>query len=460
MKASKSSFLYLACGFTTGFGKKGRCIMVRKVLILTAIVSVFSACFCTEAAQIPVSWDGGGNYNDWDDAENWDPNIVPDNNATNTYAVTINAGTGEVFVGLRQRSTIDQLDCYGEVSLAMGPHDWQNEPVELTLVDPNGLTNHGELEIDEMEIIGNVTNTAGAMLELCDLEIDGNLYNQAGAMIEVEFENDVEGDLQNEGTLIIPHASDLLVDKNIRNAGLIQLFDGECASYEIFDNNSIGVIRGFGVLYADQLLRNKGEITAYGGSLAIACDGPLTNTGVLGNKPLSSLHIKPAEDVNNFRTIEVHAGGGVAFDCNLVNDTNGVIELCGGTLAATSITQTADANFAGFGGITGDVVIDPNGLIELTGPTNIVGDVNIQTGAVLEISDGTTLITGHTTCNNGTIHMKGGRIIPQGDFTNNNCTIIWEPGTYSNVADFNLDGQVNFKDFGEFADTWLWQTGL
>jgi len=35
---------------------------------------------------------------------------------------------------------------------------------------------------------------------------------------------------------------------------------------------------------------------------------------------------------------------------------------------------------------------------------------------------------------------------------------IWEPGIYTNAADFNLDGQVNFEDFAYMADTWLWQT--
>ena len=78
--------------------------------------------------------------------------------------------------------------------------------------------------------------------------------------------------------------------------------------------------------------------------------------------------------------------------------------------------------------------------------------------SVLEISDGTTLVTGHTT-NNGTIHMKGGRIIPQGGFTNNG-NVIWEPGLYNNIADFNLDGEVNLQDFADFAGTWLWQAGL
>jgi len=430
--------------------------MFRSISLSVAIVTFFSFCCAVEAEQISVSWDGGGDYNDWDNANNWDPNVVP-NNGTDTYAVTINAGTGEVHVGLRQRSTIDQLDCYGEVGLVMGPHDWQNEPVKLILVNPNGLTNYGDLEMDELEINANITNTAGAGLELCEVEIEGNLYNLASAVIAAELENDVEGDFQNDGTLTIIHASDLLCDSNLYNNGQINLYDGECGVENILDNNSTGIIKGFGVLYADQLLQNKGKVYAYGGSLAISGEGPFLNSGILANYALSSLHIKSVADVNNNGTIEVHAGGGVAFDCNLINEPNATIQLLGGNLAASSITQTADANFAGFGGITGDVVIDANGVIQLSGPTNIVGDVEIDQNATLEISDGTTLITGQCTCNNGTIHMKGGRLIPQGGFTNNNCNIVWEPGTYTNVADFNLDGLVNFKDFADFADTWLWQ---
>ena len=423
--------------------------MFRKVLILIATVLLFWAC-SVQANVINSSWIGGEGI--WVQASNWDPNIVPDNDG-NTFNVTINAGVGEVNVGLQQSRTIDQLDCYGEVEIGKWTSNW----VELTLVDANGLTNYGNLSIDDLDIRGNVTNTAGAFLELNGVEINDDLYNFAGATIEVEIENDVEGNIQNEGTLIIGHASDILVDQTLHNTGQIQIYGGACGVDEILDNNSTGTIQGFGSVHGGQLLRNKGEIYAYGGSLAVGIDGVLINTGTLSNYPVSSLHIKPAVDVNNNGTIQVNAGGGVAFDCNIVNEPNGVIELLGGTLAATTITQTADANFAGFGGISGDIIIDSNGIIQLTGPTNIVGDVQIGVGATLEISDGTTLVTGHTT-NNGTIHMKGGRIIPQGGLTNNG-QIIWEPGTYSNAADFNLDGQVNLKDFANFADTWLWQSG-
>jgi hypothetical protein len=241
--------------------------------------------------------------------------------------------------------------------------------------------------------------------------------------------------------------------------GKIELLTGNCYG-EVFHNEAIGTIIGHGSVFSYDDFENHGIVEASWGNLILTAGGTLNNhsTGVLSNRALASLHIKPESDVINLGNITVMPNGGVAFDCNLVNEPNGIIQLNGGALVATTITQTADANFAGFGGITGDVVIESGGLIQLTGPTNIVGDVNIATNATLEISDGVTLVTGHTT-NNGTIHMKGGRLIPQGGITNNG-NVIWEPGTYNNVADFNLDGHVNFKDFADFADTWLWQAQL
>lgn len=387
--------------------------MSKKVLILTAIVLVFSAC-AVEADIVHSTW-VGGERDEWARSSNWDPSRVPDNSSWRTFDVTIDSnsiGIDEITVGLQQSRTIDQLDCYGEVELRNYTSGW----VELILVDPNGLTNHGYLVIEELEIEGNVTNTTGKTVELEDMGIEGDLYNQAGATIEVFYEVWVDA-VENAGSMMIAPASKLDVEAGtLHNTGQINFYGGACTAYgDILDNNDTGVIQGFGVVFAYQL-QNKGKIYAYGGSLAISCEGPLTNMGVLGNTPLSSLHIKPAEDVNNLGTIEVNAGGGAAFDCNLVNKPNGIIKLLGGTLAATSITQTADANFVGFGGITGDVVIVPNGIIKLTGPTNIIGDVTVEHNAVLEISDGQTLIVGHTT-NNGEIRVVNGKVIFQGGYS-------------------------------------------
>ena len=185
--------------------------MFKRVLMLTAVVLVFSACQA-QADVIYSNWVGSEDSDEWNQANNWDPNIVPNNNGNN-FVVTIDSnGVAEVEVGLQQDHIIDQLDCYGDVGLETWTGNW----AQLTLVEPNGLTNHGSLWIDEIEIHGNVTNTNGAWLELCEVEIEGYLYNLQGGVIEAEGENDVWRDLRNDGTLTIIHASDLF--KGLRQA--------------------------------------------------------------------------------------------------------------------------------------------------------------------------------------------------------------------------------------------------
>ena len=163
----------------------------------------------------------------------------------------------------------------------------------------------------------------------------------------------------------------------------------------------------------------------------------------------------PIAGVDNEGTIEVNADGSVVFDCNLVNEPNGIIKFLGGTLAATTITQRADASFAGFGGINGDVVIEPDGLIQLTGPTNIVGDVNIPPGATLEITKGQTFVAGRTSCA-GTIRLTGGTVLFGGGCDCNDCNFEYEAGAPW-YFDINGDGVVNYEDFAYFANSWLKQ---
>ncbi|MHC4619352.1 MAG: hypothetical protein ACYTEQ_16525 [Planctomycetota bacterium] len=433
--------------------------MWRKALFLVVVASSLLASK-GEAAVIYSTWDGGGDGHSWADRLNWNPNIVPDNNATLTFAVSINGPSdGKTDVCLLHTRAIDQLECYDNVWL-MGstPND-----ICLTLEGPNGFSNQGNIRVmgrfddaHHFRINGILRNESHATLELFRATIETQFHNAVEATLLVSYGTDFPSGASNDGAIVIYPLGEMSADANMTNAGQIRVLGGLCASTALFLNDVNGIIHGFGVMHSQQQTQNKGAIYASAGSLVVHTDSSLVNTGTLGNETAAFLHVRPMTDVNNQGMIEVNVGGAVTFDCNLVNEPNAAISLRGGTLAATTITQQPDASFAGFGSITGDVVIDPNALIQLTGPTIIVDDVAIDPNATLEISDGTTLITGHTTCNNGIIHIKGGRIIPQGGLTNNGCNIIWEPGTYNNVADFNLDGLVNFIDFADFADTWLW----
>ena len=386
--------------------------MLGSKLVLASMTAVFLLC-CQVQAATTSHWNVPGE-GQWGDANSWNPTIVPEL----TFDVVIDpvGDLGyyeQVKVGLQDNHRINQLSCYGVVDL----EGWvgRNE-----LAVESGLTNYGYLVIEKIEIKGNVTNIDGAELCLCDMDIEGILYNEPGAIIEVEDRVCIESKLTsassflvNYGTVEIIPYGELWVKDALDNTGEMNVYGGICGCDNNFNNP--GVISGFGVIGSGGRFTNHGEITAFGGSLALWCHS-LTNVGTLSNTPLSSLQIDSKYDVWNKGTIYARTGGGVAFVCRLVNDASGLIELLGGTLAATAIIQTAGAEFTGFGSIAGNILIGESGArIELAGPTNIIGNVTIAGGAELVISAGQTMITGLTT-NDGTILLAGGTVLFTGGY--------------------------------------------
>jgi len=426
--------------------------MYRKRLIWTVLIAAILFYSNAKGVQIQVSWDGGGDGISWEDANNWNPDIVPNNTGDTSFFVTIeaNEGSPEIEIVVTESITIDRMNCsshrYGDIDLGT-----QNpNGLEMRFLDPNGLTNQGsgvlELFGDDygsLTIFGNVRNTMEAELEFwVDVEIsDGDLFNDVNGTIQAGRDDLSVENLENRGTLVLDPKAYLFVDNTINNFGLIDFKGANCECDGTIINKSNGIIQGYGIVKFDGFLQNEGKIISSSGSLVIMSDQYLTNTGTLQNNPVSQLHIQTPVEVNNLGIIQVSAGGGITFDNNLTNNSNSVIELLGGTLSTPSLIQFPDTSFVGFGAISGNVIIEENGIIKLSGPTNIFGNVEIETNATLEVSDGTTLVTGLTT-NDGTIHMKGGRLIPQGGLTNNG-NVLWEPGLYNNIADFNLDGRVN-----------------
>jgi len=448
--------------------------MCKKTLLLTVVLSIVLACN-SQGEVIHSTW-VGGRWGLWEQASNWDPAAVPDNDDAMSFSVTVDANEDKCEIQMSEDHTVNRLDVKGRVRFTT-PLVWP-EPV-LTLLDSNdGLSNHGFLALGPLVInlVGDVRNAPGAYLKGFLDTIEGNLLNEAAGRIDLydHYLDVSDGNVYNHGILLCTPTGGVWAEHEFLNSGMIENYGGLCSSDGPFTNENTGVVRGQGMIHSDQHIINNGLIQSLGGDLTLHSrvdfEGPyypnwgMVNIGTLVNSPGTTLTVMVwVPDVNNQGIIQVNADGSVVFDCNnLNNEPNGIIKLLGGTLAVTTITQKAGATLEGFGGIAGDITVEPNSpsepnsIVRLTGPTNIVGDVSISEGATLEVSDGTTLITGHTTCN-GTIHLKGGRIIPQGGLSGE-CNIIWEPGLYTNIADFNLDGKVALADFAYFADTWLWQT--
>ena len=407
--------------------------MFNKGLVLAAIIAIPS--IGSYAATINSTWVGGED-GAWENAANWSPAMVPDNNGANTFNVTIAAEIiegNDISIGLTQSHTINCMDCNitgDDVVLDFGK--WTLENVEITLTDANGITNYGGLDFGQINIAGNINNVSGAYLCIEDSYISGNIHNQANAILDFEGLIEVEGEkiqdgnnIENAGTICFwGPVADLYSEGTFSNTGQINLYAADCAASKIM-NSSSGVIQGSGSIGIESdggLFQNDGLISASGGALIIfSVNSDFVNNGTLRSEPSCALHIKPEflgatpSDVNNAGTIEIKPGGGVTFYYNLINQPTGQIKLLAGTLAATTITQSAGATLEGFGNIAGNVIIEDNGIVKLTGPTNIVGDMTVLSGSKLKIGDGQTLITGQTE-NEGTIELIGGTVIYQGGY--------------------------------------------
>ncbi|MHC4476543.1 MAG: hypothetical protein ACYTEL_12905 [Planctomycetota bacterium] len=473
--------------------------MSKRLLALAVVVLLSWVCKQQAYAVYDANWIGGESGN-WDSGDNWYCkwwSSFPQNTGVIHFDVTIPKPPfwqEETRVYLYNSRTVDTLELRNTVELKSDP---SRTGIRLVL-EVGALTNLDELTIERIDIepMGtvsdvelrdpddglawvNLLNYGTLQFQGAGIDVHDNVGNMGSLEATAGTQLDIDGYLINNGTLTVVPSAVLTVEEYLYNTGQIMMYGDLCGTEGQFLNDSTGVISGLGILYGKQLLENKGTISALGGLLAISVveGGPMMNSGLLANRPLATLNVVHTSQagnvtVDNHGTIEVNAGGGVAFDCNLVNDSepNGTINLYGGTLAAPTITQTTDANFAGFGTIAGDLFLERGdivvfsggylmggGLVHLTGPTNIVGDVNIAPGAILEISDGQTLITGHTVCD-GTIRLIGGTVVFQGGCDCDGCDITHGVGAERNHFDVNGDGIVNFLDYAYFADHWLWRS--
>lgn len=416
-------------------------------------------CLTTAAAaeQVSSSWIGGGTGL-WSEAYNWSGYTVPDNDETRSFAVTIDGTASQRQVEISQDRTIDSLDCHGAVSLIT---EMQGQ-LDLTLLDPNGLTNHGSLRLRgspysqsrSFLIHGEITGAPTAQTELHNVRLADDYNNPADVTTVVKYETLFLSNLANYGTIRIEPGSDMSVTGAFNNEADLQLLAAKCTIHGDLSNS--GNITGAGRIRSGAAFTNTGTVLADAGALVFDADGSITNNGTLAAAAAAALHINVPADVNNAGTLQAVSGGAVTFDGGVVNEAGASVSLLGGTLAADSVTQLPDADFTGFGTILADVSIEPAAQIDLTGDTDIIGDVNVPDGATLTISDGRTLITGRTNCA-GTIHLAGGSVIFQGGCDCADCNIIHEAAADRNHFDINTDGTVNLEDFSTFADNWLWQ---
>lgn len=387
------------------------------VALLCAVCSV-------RADVIESQWIGGAEGR-WDDPENWTPIMVPDNNDLLQFTVTIAGADGPCVISLAHDRRVNAMTCQGQVTVRS-----QHERHKLVFDGPAGLTNGGCLELDDLSIIGNVANVADANLAFGTegVALTGNLSNAKDALVQVDGIVELAGaTVTNDGEIIVANFGSLRVKQTtpesaVVNSGVLRFRGGTCAGFHTIVNAPKATIVGTGFLWVRTSVVNRGTIMAFVGNLLVDSYGTLANEGTMVNLPGSTLNLyTKGSDLTNTGRIVVQQGGSVVFTslpaktC-LINGANGVISLKGGTISASRISQSAQADLSGFGGITADVAIDPSAALRLTGTTNLVGNLTIPQKGELTVNDGTVLVSGQTACD-GTIRIVNGKFIPQGGFS-------------------------------------------
>ncbi len=397
-----------------------------------AIVTLIGLSLCganVSVAQINAKWIGSS-QGKWETAANWNPPIVPENGA-DTFDVTIDGSSIE----LTSDHTIDSLNTFGAVGLKR----WTLKPVVLTVL--NDFTNHGDLETPNtthLYVHGDMINSDRAKIDILSEEL--RVYGATG--------------LYNLGRIYIDPDAELKSEvSDINNVGILELNGGAVSADQVFTNGPGAIIKGSGMIAGRHVL-NAGLIESTAGTLQVFGKS-VSNAGTLKNIPGSSVKVTSDSLSQNKGLITAMSEGAVVFDCSLTNEPNGIIELMGGTIAATTIVQKANAAFEGFGCITADIQIEPNAAVELTGPAQIVGDIDIAADAALYIDQGQVLVTGATICK-GSIRIREGSLTLQGGGDCSKCSIVYETAADYNYFDTNLDNVVDFNDLAKFAENWLW----
>ncbi len=408
--------------------------MSRKGDILVAAAVIGLAFSVSFGAPRTANWTGG--EGPWDDANNWDTEVYPDNFITgDEWTCIIDGGGTWANVGLQNSRTVSYVQTYSTGDGGVDIGNWSSwDPwVSLAFVT---LTNYGTLELDRMRVSGNIENNSSAEIEMEDLwvtgnvdnfgyiwcynvEVKGDFTNRAGAHVEVEDIVEVEdGTFTNDGTAVLLPFGSLDAFESLINNNLVLLYGGECSADGAFVNN--GTAQGGGFLHSSTQINNTGVILSENADLTlhtggIAVYGTVINAGSLGNSPGASLHVMAAS-VDHTGVIEVHSQGAVTFTCDLTNPAGAEISLSGGALSAPNVTNQAGASFSGFGQVAGNLTNQGN--VDFFGDSQIVGNLHNEVGALLGIRNGDLLIVGDTV-NDGTIKAYNGQVFFEGGLINN-----------------------------------------
>jgi hypothetical protein len=243
------------------------------------------------------------------------------------------------------------------------------------------------------------------------------------------------------GTLEILGSRVYTTSLTITDSGLLQL-GGGTYSAPALTVASGGLVSGYGTVATP--VANSGTIVANGGTLDVT--GAETGTGALeavaasvlllaANSPITSDSVyisltgagseiefgtgTPTKIENSLTTIA--AGGTLAvlgnrgYTTSLGITDSGLLQLGGGTFAASSLTVTSGGKVLGFGTVTRPVanagtIEASGGVLDLSVGASGTGTLIADVGATLELAGASTTTTAGAVTANGTVEMTGGSL--------------------------------------------------
>ena len=419
--------------------------------------------FCSTMA-IAQTWDGGGDGTSWDDAMNWDNDLVPEagdivtigmdvtingtapnnpsrvvitSNRTVTFALNLNIGDG----------TIAQhaLKVQGNATLNLGSGAGETFTI-------NTATNRDAVQQNATGSPANVFVAASSTLNITQAR-DGISFTGTGINVftnngEVNISGVVEdgillssGQFINNGTLDIEGANQDAIDNeaNFTNTGTVTINDANSIG---INNRSTGTLDNSGTI----TITNTGATTTDG----------INSEGTINNTTNGTITCTKMDDDG------VELTGGMFTNDGTLNVT---VEDAGGTnnnglavgtsSAAATFINTSNNSVNADGGIGGDgraIFIFEMGTLTNTGTMTLTGG---NTNARM-YSRGIT-----TNDNGGTIDMTDGRInVNQGTFTNDGLIVstrtspsVFNTATAINNGFYKYDASVNSFASGSGTNT-------
>jgi hypothetical protein len=144
--------------------------MVDRAGRIAACVAMLLLCQSV-CAQLVVRWDGP-NTGDWGDLNNWDPNIVPNNNGPDTFIAVIDAVGADYTVMLNIDVVVDGLELVSDNATLEGTGG------TLEVFNSIQFRNAQLVGISPFGSLGTVVFDSTVCDDLCDI-----LFSHAGSMV-------------------------------------------------------------------------------------------------------------------------------------------------------------------------------------------------------------------------------------------------------------------------------------